>query len=226
VSRIHKAAGENGVEVAAGAASLPFPPVDKAGIDFWESAKLGAIPLFDIEYTSDSTSSLTGAELNAGVPEPQVIADDDIDVVNFAANELDVAGHSYEDGDGPVRLTTTGTLPAGLEADKDYWIHVVNAGTIQLAESRDNALNGEFVSFTDAGSGTHTIVDTPDTERLHWLSHGLLGQRGDGAISLEADKGFVQRVAHRPRASAYAVSSTVSAGLITIEIYPVLATGN
>ncbi len=55
-----------------------------------------------------------------------------------------------------IRLTTTGTLPAGLALATDYWVIRVNATTIKLATSRANALAGTAVAFSDNGSGTHT----------------------------------------------------------------------
>ena len=55
-----------------------------------------------------------------------------------------------------VRLTTTGTLPAGLALLTDYWVIRSSATVIQLAASRAEALAGTAVPFTDNGSGTHT----------------------------------------------------------------------
>ncbi len=211
--------------VVATAATLPFPPVAAAGVEFWNSDKLGSISDFDIEYTLDATKQLNATELLGGVPESQTIANDDVDTVDFANDELDLTAHSYEEGDGPVQLTTTDTLPTGLALATDYWIHVVGVNTIQLAISRDNALNGVFVSFSDVGVGTHTIVDTADTKRLSWISHGLLGQEGDGKVNLQADKGFAQRVGHRPRVVAYGVTSDAPGANISISIYGALGLG-
>lgn len=211
--------------VVTAVATLPFPPVAAAGIEFWNNAELGTVPNFDIEYALDATATVKDTELLGGIPETQAIADDAVDTVDFANDELDLTAHAYEEGDGPLQLTTTDTLPTGLDLATDYWIHVVGVNTIQLATSRDNALNGVFVSFSDVGVGTHTIVDTADTKRLSWVSHGLLGPAGDGDVDLQANKGFAQRVAHRPRVVAYAITSSAPGANISISIYGVLELG-
>lgn len=106
--------------------------------------------------------------------------DDDVDTVDFGNNELDLTAHAYETGDGPIQLTTTGTIPTGLALLTDYWIVVVNAGTIQLASTFANAINVSptVVSFSDAGSGTHTIEDTATTTRAAAeITHTIEGPR-------------------------------------------------
>lgn len=61
-------------------------------------------------------------------------------------------------GDG-VRLTTTGTLPAGLSLATTYYVIRQSAGLIQLATSFANAMaRAAAVTITDAGSGTHTLT--------------------------------------------------------------------
>jgi plastocyanin len=66
--------------------------------------------------------------------------------------------HGQVTGDGPVQLTTTTTLPAGLSTATNYWLIVVSPGVVKLATSRANAIAGTAVDFTDAGSGTHTMT--------------------------------------------------------------------
>ncbi len=96
---------------------------------------------------------------------PLTLADDASESVSAAANTLTLTAHAYVTGDGPVQLTTTGTLPGGLEFLTDYWIIVVDANTISLAVSHYDARQGTAIDLTDAGSGTHTIVGTEDTRR-------------------------------------------------------------
>ena len=219
--RLNLKAGRNGTAFAA-AAAFAFPPITGADIDDdWNDSKIGAIPEFDIEFASDNTTAITVAELLSAHTASQVIVDDNVDTVDFANNELDLTGHSYLSGDGPLRLTTTDTLPTGLALATDYWAIYVGANSIQLATSRANALAGVAVAFSDVGAGTHTISDTADTERLVWTSHGLLGQAGDGSISVTATKAFVQRLGHRPRAVAYGMVATIDAGNVTVTMYPI-----
>lgn len=89
--------------------------------------------------------------------------DDTVDTVDFANNELDIASHGLATGDGPIQLTTTGTLPTGLATSTNYWVIRIDAGTIQLASTFVNAHNGVAVSFSDVGAGTHTISNTSST---------------------------------------------------------------
>lgn len=56
-----------------------------------------------------------------------------------------------------VQLTTTGTLPAGLNTGTDYYVIMITDTTIKLATSYANAVAGTAINITDAGTGTHTI---------------------------------------------------------------------
>ncbi len=56
-----------------------------------------------------------------------------------------------------VQLSSTGTLPAGLDANTKYYAIVTGPNQIQLATSLANARAGIAVDFTDAGSGTHSL---------------------------------------------------------------------
>ena len=67
------------------------------------------------------------------------------------------SAHGYTTGKGPLRLTTTGRLPAGLATRTDYWAIVIDSETIALASSLSNALAGTRVSISNAGTGMHTV---------------------------------------------------------------------
>lgn len=58
-----------------------------------------------------------------------------------------------------VRLTTTGTLPAGLATATTYYVGwTTNTGPIKLATTFKNLEDGVYVDITDTGTGTHTIT--------------------------------------------------------------------
>jgi hypothetical protein len=59
-----------------------------------------------------------------------------------------------------VRLTTTGTLPAGLSLATDYFVIVLSANTFKLASSLADSLAGTPIDITNTGTGTHTITPT------------------------------------------------------------------
>ena len=66
---------------------------------------------------------------------------------------ITAAGNDFADRQ-PVRLTTTGTLPAPLAPSTTYWI-VNDAGAdLQLSATS----GGTPITFTDAGTGEHTIT--------------------------------------------------------------------
>lgn len=57
-----------------------------------------------------------------------------------------------------VRFTTTTTLPTGLSLATDYWLVRVSATTARVATTYANAIAGTVVSYTDGGTGTHTLT--------------------------------------------------------------------
>jgi hypothetical protein len=56
-----------------------------------------------------------------------------------------------------VQLVTTGTLPAGLALNTDYFIVYIDSTSFSLALSIEDAFNNILVSTTDVGTGTHTV---------------------------------------------------------------------
>ena len=60
-----------------------------------------------------------------------------------------------------IKFSSTGTLPGGLVSGTRYYAINVNATTIKVATSVDNANAGTAIDLTSQGSGTHT-VDSDD----------------------------------------------------------------
>jgi hypothetical protein len=56
-----------------------------------------------------------------------------------------------------VRLTTSGTLPAGLALATDYYVIKLSDTTCSFATSYANAVAGTAINITDTGTGTHNI---------------------------------------------------------------------
>jgi hypothetical protein len=78
---------------------------------------------------------------------------------NGATEEITCAADRwFSTGDG-VRLTTSGTLPAGLSLATTYYV-IANASrtVFKLASSLANAWAGTAINITSAGSGTHTVT--------------------------------------------------------------------
>lgn len=91
---------------------------------------------------------------------------EDFDGTQFNDGWITFAGpQDLTYGDGPLRATTTGTLPDGLTAGTDYWIAVGtgrNSDYYPLATSFADAVAGTpTVAMNDAGTGTHTLTAQP-----------------------------------------------------------------
>ncbi|MEE9278199.1 MAG: hypothetical protein V3V06_07280 [Dehalococcoidia bacterium] len=63
------------------------------------------------------------------------------------------AGHPYRKNDGPLRVSTDTTLPAGLVADTNYWIRDVDGNDFKLSLTK----GGAPVDITSAGAGVQSI---------------------------------------------------------------------
>ena len=86
---------------------------------------------------------------------------------DFANNEIDITTHGYVAGDGPFLATTATTLPAGIDLNTLYWVNDVNANSLTLHRTREDAFNGtNIVPFTDAGTGAHTLTPGASVDAL------------------------------------------------------------
>lgn len=208
-----------------GTTTAATPPTYNSGNGWFAVPKswaAGAVEELDVHVYADGTNAVTVARLVGARAEYQTLADDDVDTVDTTDNELDIASHAYVTGDGPVRLTNSGgALPGGLATNTDYWIIVIGAGAISLADSLYNALTNKEIDITSAGSGTHTIVDVvtgkdhQKTKRLHWGSMGFLGESNDGAMSLTSAMSWQGRVKHADEIVAYSMVGTFGAAVAT-----------
>jgi hypothetical protein len=87
------------------------------------------------------------------------------------ADTMTVTSHARNTGTGPIRITTTGTLPAGLEPTTDYWLIRIDADTLKLATSKANANAGIAIAFADNGTGRHTLMLPTSNIRLGGVDH-------------------------------------------------------
>ena len=198
------------IAIVSGATTLPSPPTSWAHVGHWGGVTELA---FDLELWADVAVAGTVLELLGAIGKPVTIADDDVNSVDTAADTLTLTAHGLQSGDGPIQFTTSGTLPAGLVLLRDYWVEVVDVNKIKLHLTLSGVLaKTTAVDITSAGSGTHTLVDVvSSTERLRWMSHGLLGNSVNGTVALDKHLGYSLRAAHRPPTLAYAIVGTVDA---------------
>jgi len=97
---------------------------------------------------SDFLTSMGGATTVVGATKAFTAAVDD---------DITATGHGKDTGFGPVRLTTTTTLPSPLSLATDYWLIVIDVNTVQLSTSKALAIAGTAVDITNTGIGTHTM---------------------------------------------------------------------
>lgn len=125
------------------------------------------------------------------------------------ANNATIAAHPFHEvnagpglpvqsngGIGPVRLTTTGTLPGGLAVNTDYWLIYVDANTVAFATSRANAALGTKIVLVGGGSGviqvTQVGVSTPTTMPINgafvWQASQAETNQSVSELSLHVEK--------------------------------------
>jgi len=123
------------------------------------SSLANAIAGTAIDITSTGTPGTGGYRCARAVVNDDFTSSD----VTFSDGVVTSAGHGKDTGYGPVRLTTSGSLPGGLTTSTDYWLIVLGADTFRFASSRANALAGTAIEILDAGSGTHNMRATAQT---------------------------------------------------------------
>lgn len=155
--------------------------------------------------------------------------------VSIVNNALAIPAHELENGDGPVTVASTGTLPAGLEADTPYWVIVLDDGSISLAatfaESGGAAGSGNpstAIDLSSAGTGTITVRAAATTRRVgeelleyarvnHRLVLRLECHARDG-VGIDMATAILARVSHRSaRHSNYLILEAINVGLVSID---------
>ena len=76
--------------------------------------------------------------------------------IDLATGVIALPGHSYADGEGPMRLFSSGALPPELSPGTDYTICAATGTGFQLDD--DASCASPFASYANDGSGTHGIA--------------------------------------------------------------------
>ena len=109
-------------------------------------AELTALSQGTVAISSKNFEARTGATVNA--TSGTFTADDTTDEITVSTDFV-YTGHK-------VRFTTTGTLPAGLSLNTDYFVIYIDATTLKIATSIINAFAGTAIDITTTGTGIHT----------------------------------------------------------------------
>lgn len=156
------------------------------------------------------------ADITDATPANTTFVDGDVTV---GTDTIAETGHGMATG-LLVTLTTTGTLPTGLNTGTNYYVIRVDADNYQLASSLANALAGTPVDITGAaGGGTHTVNVTALSATLKLqLAHAEAGPWVDLASASTSISGT--QVSHIERTAIPAfnfvrVQHTISAGQIS-----------
>lgn len=80
-------------------------------------------------------------------------------VASQPLDTLTVTAHGWVTG-LKGQASTTGGLPTGLSTSTDYFVIVVDANTIKLADSLVHAVAGTQLDITSAGTGVQTFTPT------------------------------------------------------------------
>lgn len=155
--------------------SIPFTTVEDALITWVKAALPGEVVIWGEQLgprppdrfvciTLDDADGV-GVDWIDYEPNPLVLADDVVEVVDAAANTLKLTAHAYRTGDGPVQLTTGGTLPAPLQPATNYWVIVVDVDHVKLAATHVGANHGTAIDLTDVGVGAATIKTVAASRR-------------------------------------------------------------
>lgn len=121
---------------------------------------IGGNTLAVAEVTGSSIVSINDTAIeSAGAFIGTFAANAGTDIMTIGAVQAGSTCDVLPEAGTPLRLTTTGTLPAPLETGLDYYLIPLTVGTFKLANTYADAVAETPVpiDLADTGSGTHTV---------------------------------------------------------------------
>lgn len=118
-----------------------------------------------------------------------------ISAVDHTTGRLTVTAHGRANGDGPGGIySPDGAVPGGSSATADYWLIVVDANTVKLADSQAHALAGTAITLSDNGSGDlYLLIGLPFRRATTYVPNsGPLGSPTPGSQLKSADLNSMQ----------------------------------
>ena len=169
------------VSTAAGARPPHKGALIKIDSDISAETTLTAIPWESAVYDKRFDPGDGGTTQRFWLGVNRTFVDGDVTV---GSDQIGDTAHGFTTGEGPLQLTSSGTLPAGLALTTDYWIIRVDDNTFKFATSRANAIADTDVDITAAaGGGTHTL----NTEELLIVPAGVTMVKLLGQIETQTD---------------------------------------
>lgn len=199
----------------------------RLGLRMSDQATVEGWPEFEIEINADATDSLSLVQLYACRLAAGALTDDDF---TSSGATHSATGHDFRPGDGPVNVSSSGTLPAGLSADTPYFIEVVSGNTFKLHTERAGAVKGDSeteVTTTDTGTGTHTLSavtasENPDDNTQRFRST-LIGDLNSSVnVEVDATTSYMERVNHSPLAQYYFLTASGAGETLEIKATPIV----
>lgn len=213
----------NAIQLATEATAFGMPPATGAYVDdVWRAGpQASAIPELEVEIWGDVAVDLTNVTLYEGTPHPLVVAATPVTSISSVTNLVTLDGHGFQTGDGPLDPSTTGTLPTGLVGVDPVYVIVHDINTFYLASSLKDAILGNHIAMGSAGTGTFSLTGA-ESERVYWHELAELGT--SGAVTVTGPGfGYVERLTRSPRAVAYAITGSFSAGdAVNVAIAPIV----
>lgn len=120
----------------------------------------------------------------------------------LSTNEITLTGSDWAEND-VVRLTTTGTLPAGLSAGVDYYLR---PGTATGRWTLSLSSGGAAEVLSSSGSGTHSAVLSPAANQ--WF---LSLTSGGSAVTVSSGGSGIQTATLTPAATQWFFATSVDA---------------
>jgi hypothetical protein len=125
--------------------------------------------------------------------------------VDISADTITINNHPFTTGER-VYVSTTGSLPTGLQSLTEYFI--INAGVnlIKLALTAADAVGGTAINITTTGSGTLTVANT-----LYLVATANGAFSADGVTLAEGDRVLMKDQTDATLNGIYFVSDTGAA---------------
>jgi len=127
---------------------------DEAGVFI----QTGVDDPYGVPYTADISTNirLSYGSAPVGLPEFAVAATD----ITVLTDEITITAHNFLTGDEIViDEATNATLAGGLTSGRRYFVIRVDANTIQLAETANDAVAGTEISITSAGTNNPAGIE-------------------------------------------------------------------
>ncbi len=148
-------------------------------------------------------------------------------VLSQPNDTLTVTAHGWVTGLKGQATNSGGALPTGISGSTDYFVIVVDANTIKLADSLVHAVAGTAIDITGAGTGTQTFTPTTSAGNVIKAQFSCDGvgftditptnfpQCPSATVTVATSTSFVTWDFQRPAARYLNILYTPSAGQIT-----------